>query len=156
MPRCPRNPRPCRSRSGIFPRADGTGGLMAIDKKTAQTQMDRLGQLSYPPKTRAEAGEILAALMLADSKSIAEFCVSEWVDTQREWPKPADIRTKIREVNAESKKITIKCDICGGSGIRTVWFLVTYHSKSSQRKRVERLPDIHGPYQAREFQAKIA
>ena len=129
---------------------------MPISKQAAQAQMDRMGQLSFPPKTRAEVGEILAALMLADSESIAEFFVSDWIDTQREWPKPYDVRAKIRDVNSESKRTTIKCGICGGSGISMVWFLVTYHHQSFKRKRAERIPDVHSEYEAQGFKVAIA
>ena len=126
-----------------------------ISKPAAQAQMDRMGQLSYPPKTKAEAGEILAALMLADSEGIAEFFVSEWIDSQREWPKPFDVRSKIRELNGERKQKQVKCEICGGGGFRTVWFLVTYHGKSFKIARSERL-DFTGEPQAQSFRETLA
>lgn len=128
-----------------------------IDRSTAEEQFARMGKLAYPPTTKSEVEETIAAIKSARNPEIARNAVSTWLRERSNFPAPADLYALINAANAadvESRPRS-RCQYCGGSGFRTIWLLVTYDGQGHKRKRVERL-EISTEEQANEFRSKLA
>lgn len=69
-----------------------------IDRKHAEAEIARLAGLDNftPSEARSKAtDELVLALMAAETEIIATVVINEWLHTQREVPKPADLRALV-------------------------------------------------------------
>lgn len=92
-----------------------------IDRKIAQTQIDRLAGLDWFPKDNPAAiKDLRQALEASATDVIAMAVVSDWVESNREAPKPADLRRLIWAENEKREsdqfRRTKSCPICDGTG----------------------------------------
>lgn len=97
-----------------------------IDARVAEGLLDRLSGLNWFPRDNDQAQQDLAeALMTARNDIIATYVVNEWVRTQREAPKPADLREMIWNENHEREQEDardapaprVHCPTCRDTGI---------------------------------------
>ena len=103
---------------------------MSITREFVKAQFARLGQLSFPPKDTKELKELEAALMTADTETMAKIVVDDWIRGSEKWPLPANLYAAIevlrdRKRQDEAAQLPawrrpIECDECGDSGWRVV------------------------------------
>jgi hypothetical protein len=92
-----------------------------IDKKVANEQIERLSGLDwYPRKDDFPAfKELSLALQSAESEFIAAHVINEWLASEVQCPKPAELRRLVNSENekreAERTKNLKNCKLCGGT-----------------------------------------
>lgn len=101
-----------------------------IDQAQAIKQLERLSGLDFFPKEKPARKELVLALQCAITDDIAAQVVSEWLAESNVCPKPAELRRLIYSRQEAILENLRKCHMCGGSGILTVWRLVTYRGTS--------------------------
>lgn len=96
--------------------------------KEAAAQIERFSGLDkYPRGAERAAGlkELRIAAEAARTPELLRRVVDDWISSQRECPKPADLRRVIWERNeqeeTEARRRTAECPECGGDG----WIPVT-------------------------------
>jgi hypothetical protein len=127
-----------------------------IGKNTAAAQVQRMTGLDFFPREKAALQDLIYAVQVASTDEIAERIVTLWIETEKDAPKPAQIRVMMYAANEKRKEHLAKCPACGGSGFVTVWYLVTYRGQSFVREKSELLPDVTTSEQANIFAEKIA
>ena len=99
-----------------------------ISRKAAAAEVARMaGLIGFPPDVPAQL-ELVAAVESAESEDSAREAVSEWLESQRYSPTPADLRALVERIDGERRRRAAEaepsCRICGGTGWRQVICLV--------------------------------
>jgi len=91
-----------------------------IELKNAQEQMNRMIGLKFGPRASQQRGEVLRVIRTARTVLIAEAAITSWIDSQPDFPKPAEIRAIISALNQthdqKASGARAVCIACGGSG----------------------------------------
>src|ERR1700678_11476 len=97
-----------------------------ISPTEAAAQLERLSGLDFYPRAKdqdAAVKELRLAAQSAETAGILRQVVDDWVSTQRECPKPADLRRLIWERNESTNSATPEkpekwdCMRCHDSGL---------------------------------------
>ena len=118
-----------------------------IERKFAQDQISRMIGLDYFPSEQKAQKELLDALMWAKTDAIAVATINEWMTDSSRRPTPHDIRRIVSEHNERYERQLEesgrpKCLICGGCGMTTHHFLVTYRGKSFGIEKSENIDHL--------------
>lgn len=127
-----------------------------IEKDTAKQQIRRLSGLDKFPTTSDAITELVLAIQVAEMDSIAIRFIDEWLHTETEAPKPSHMRIMLYDLNQAIKTKRKQCKLCDGSGVVTVWYLVTYRGNSYYRESAVEIENCAGYEQARDFAQLIA
>jgi hypothetical protein len=92
--------------------------MAMIERHVAQQHVERFAGLDWYPREGAAFRELVTAMQTAPSEVIAEIVTSGWIESQREAPKPSDLRHLIyREVERFQQEFPpAPCAICQGTG----------------------------------------
>ena len=125
-------------------------------KDHAMDQLKRLMHVRGFPKERAAIEDYLMALMMMQTfegvtRLMDELAQTEWID----FPQAAMIRRLAYDRTENLRRQKRQCRECGGSGFKTVWFLITYHGKSLSPKKHELLVQVGNQEEADEFSRKV-
>jgi hypothetical protein len=129
-----------------------------ISSGEASQQIERLSGLDYWPRgedNKPGRKELRLAAEVAESCEVLKAVVDDWVASQTQCPKPAELRRLIYDKNSQRKEQLSRCRGCGGNGAITVWRLVTYKGNSFVVEKSERI-DVHSQEEANEFLANLA
>jgi len=129
-----------------------------ISAAEASQQIERFTGLDYWPRgedQKAARKELRLAAEVAESCEILKAVVDDWMVSQTQCPKPADLRRMIYDKNSERKEQLSHCRFCGGNGSITVWRLITYKGNSFTIDKSERL-DVATQEEANAFAERIA
>jgi hypothetical protein len=127
-----------------------------IDKETARKQAKRFSGLEFFPQTAEALAELISALQVADTEEIAKSFTDDWIGGETSCPKPSQVRIGIYDRNELVRVNRKKCPSCGGSGVVTTWFLVTYRGNSFLRETSAEIENCKTAEQARDFAQLIA
>jgi hypothetical protein len=127
-------------------------------KDHALSELKRLAHVRGFPKEPKAIEDYLMALMVMETFEgvtalMDDLASTEWIDTKGDgqFPQAAMVRRMAYERTEALRKQRGACAECGGSGFKTVWFLITYHGMSLAPKKHERLRDVHSQDEADEF-----
>jgi hypothetical protein len=70
-----------------------------IEVKFAQEQMTRMIGLAFGPRAQEQRREVLRAMMESRSETILGAAVTSWIDSNPNFPKPAEMRAVIGSLN---------------------------------------------------------
>lgn len=126
-----------------------------IPEKEAAEQLARLSILNWFPKKDREAQrQLRLAAEHAHTESVLAAVVTDWLASQTDCPKPADLRRLIYEKQGDADSRKAKCKLCMGSCFVTGWFLVTYKADGWSIKSSDKLQDFDVE-QARDLGEKL-
>lgn len=109
-----------------------------IPATEATKQVQRLAGLDFFPRSDPAAlKELRVAAEAAYTPEILTAVVDDWLASERECPKPADIRRMIwaRQSPPEPRK---DCPDCGGTGARIRWTVSWWKEEGSRVVRTRR------------------
>ncbi len=136
-----------------------------IDAKFADSQIKRLAGLDFFPTGKDAVKELVLALMVSETNSIAARVVTDFLNERTAAPKPAEIRQscyteneRIQEAVPE-KPAYHHCPTCRDSGISDVdpsslHSIAAYCACEAGRRR-SRGPDVYSPEIVNAARAKL-
>lgn len=119
-------------------------------------QLARMNKTRGYPDNRLAVQDYCAALEVMETFEGVRALMDELVRT--EWismPSAAAVRGLIYERTKETLAKRRACEICDGSGVQTVWILVTYEGKSFIVKKSEHLREIKSQSEVNDFARRL-
>jgi uncharacterized protein YqkB len=114
--------------------------------------MQRLNKTMGYPDNKLAMNDYCAALEVMETFEGVRALMDELARTDLiRTPTAAGIRSMAYDRMRDTLAQRRACTMCDGSGVQTVWKLITYQGKSYSIKRAEALPNITSQEQANEF-----